>query len=231
MRSAVSTAPLRPTADLSPRGNSVVVATGAAVAATAVGGSRVVVVATARAAAVSAATAGPLLSSSSLPDRPSSSVVDVVRRSSSSVVDVVRRSSSRGTCGKAETVLFQPVLTGTGDVAVVRARVPDAELDRGVGSAWAALAAVAAGLVAAARRRGHGEIDVRADQGGPPEIADVAQALNFLADRIEALLAAERERVADLSHRLRTPLTALRLEAEAADLPALTPGSTASTRR
>ena len=35
-----------------------------------------------------------------------------------------------------ETVLFQPVLTGTGDVAVVRARVPDAELHRGVRSGW-----------------------------------------------------------------------------------------------
>jgi signal transduction histidine kinase len=150
------------------------------------------------------------------------------------------------TRGQAETAMFQPVLTGTGDVAVVRARLPDAELHRGVRSAWAALAAVAAGLVAAgvliadalgrsvtrpanrlalvARRLGHGELDVRADQGGPPEIADVAQALNFLADRIEALLTAERERVADLSHRLRTPLTALRLEAEVADLPALTAG-------
>ena len=145
-----------------------------------------------------------------------------------------------------ETVLFQPVLTGTGDVAVVRARVPDAELHRGVRSAWAALAAVATGLVAGAvliadalgrsvtrparrlavvaRRLGHGELDVRAGPGGPPEIADAAQALNFLADRIRALLAAERERVADLSHRLRTPLTALRLEAEAADLPDLTAG-------
>jgi signal transduction histidine kinase len=153
---------------------------------------------------------------------------------------------SFSTRGQAETVLFQPVLTGTGDVAVVRARLPDAELHRGVRAAWAALAAVAAGLVAAAvliadalgrsvtrpahrvaavaHRLGHGELDVRADQGGPPEIAAVAQALNFLADRIEALLAAERERVADLSHRLRTPLTALRLEAEAADLPALTAG-------
>ena len=39
-------------------------------------------------------------------------------------------------------------------------------------------------------------------------------ALNLLADRIDELLAAERERVADLSHRLRTPLTALRLDAE-----------------
>lgn len=153
---------------------------------------------------------------------------------------------SFSTRGDAEIALFQPVLTGTGDVAVVRARVPDAELHRGVPLAWAALAAVAAGLVAAgvliadalgrsvtrpanrlalvARRLGHGELDVRADQVGPPEIADVARALNFLADRIEALLLAERERVADLSHRLRTPLTALRLEAEAADLPTLTAG-------
>jgi signal transduction histidine kinase len=42
----------------------------------------------------------------------------------------------------------------------------------------------------------------------------VGTALNVLADRIDELLAAERERVADLSHRLRTPLTALRLGAE-----------------
>jgi len=148
--------------------------------------------------------------------------------------------------GPGETVLFQPVITGTGDVAVVRARVPDGELRRGVRSAWVALAAVAAGLVAGAvliadalgrsvtrparrlavvaRRLGHGELDVRATAGGPPEIADAAGALNFLADRIEVLLAAERERVADLSHRLRTPLTALRLDAEAADVPALVVG-------
>ncbi len=44
-------------------------------------------------------------------------------------------------------------------------------------------------------------------------------ALNELAGRVEVLLAAERESVADLSHRLRTPLTALRLRAEAVDDP------------
>ena len=43
----------------------------------------------------------------------------------------------------------------------------------------------------------------------------MAAALNQLADRIGDLLAAERETVADLSHRLRTPLTALRLDVEA----------------
>jgi signal transduction histidine kinase len=148
--------------------------------------------------------------------------------------------------GHGETVMFQPVLTGTGAVAVVRARVPDTALRQGVRSAWLALAAVAAVLVTGAvlvadglgrsvtrparrlagvaRRLGHGELDVRAAPGGPPEIDDAAQALNFLADRIELLLTAERERVADLSHRLRTPLTALRLDAEAAAEPALVAG-------
>ena len=46
-------------------------------------------------------------------------------------------------------------------------------------------------------------------------MADVGVALNRLADRIDELIAEERETVADLSHRLRTPLTTLRLDAEA----------------
>lgn len=42
----------------------------------------------------------------------------------------------------------------------------------------------------------------------------MARALNRLAARIEQLLISERETVADLSHRLRTPVTALRLDTE-----------------
>lgn len=49
---------------------------------------------------------------------------------------------------------------------------------------------------------------------GPPEVRRVAHALNGLAGRIDELLAAERETAADMSHRLRTPLTALRLDVE-----------------
>lgn len=45
-----------------------------------------------------------------------------------------------------------------------------------------------------------------------PELREVGHALNQLAGRITELLAAERESVADVSHRLRTPLAALRLE-------------------
>src|ERR687891_545650 len=70
---------------------------------------------------------------------------------------------------------------------------------------------------------GAGDVSVGRARG-PDELADAARALNLLADRIDELRAAERERVADLSHRLRTPLTALRLDAEAAGNPDLVAG-------
>ena len=46
-------------------------------------------------------------------------------------------------------------------------------------------------------------------------------ALNRLAERITELLAAERAAVGDLSHRLRTPVTALRLDVESVRDPQL----------
>ena len=64
----------------------------------------------------------------------------------------------------------------------------------------------------AARRRATST--ARVEPAGPPEIVEVGDTLNRLAERIVELLAAERELVADLSHRLRTPITALRLDAE-----------------
>jgi signal transduction histidine kinase len=133
--------------------------------------------------------------------------------------------------------LYTPVVTSSNGTAVVRALVPEALLDDGVTTAWLALAGVAVVLIAAAvviadrlarsvtrdatelsgtaRALASGQGDARAVPGPTPELADAALALNLLADRIDELRAAERERVADLSHRLRTPLTALRLDAEA----------------
>lgn len=73
-------------------------------------------------------------------------------------------------------------------------------------------------LVAAARTAGElgaGRLNARAPVSGAREIAEVSVALNSLAERIEDLLASERETIADLSHRLRTPMTAIRLDAEA----------------
>ncbi|MFB9357139.1 sensor histidine kinase [Actinoplanes nipponensis] len=78
-----------------------------------------------------------------------------------------------------------------------------------------AIVAPIADLSAVSHRLARAELTARAGPSGPPEVREVALALNHLAGRIQELLREEREQVADLSHRLRTPLTALRLEAEA----------------
>jgi signal transduction histidine kinase len=120
--------------------------------------------------------------------------------------------------------------------AVIRGVVPRAELTAGVTRAWLVLAALGLALVAlgllvadrlartlvrpitqlsaVSRRLANAELTARAEPAGPPELREVAGALNHLADRIRVLLREEREQVADLSHRLRTPLTGLRLAAE-----------------
>lgn len=67
-------------------------------------------------------------------------------------------------------------------------------------------------LADAADRIGWGDLTARAELSGPAEVVEVADTLNQVAERIDELLAAEREEVADLSHRLRTPVTALRLD-------------------
>ena len=66
-----------------------------------------------------------------------------------------------------------------------------------------------------AERLAKGDTEARAPTSGPAEVAKVGAALNGLADRIDEVIAVEREAVADLSHQLRTPLTALRLQVEA----------------
>lgn len=128
-------------------------------------------------------------------------------------------------------------------VDVVVASVDEAELRAGVPTAWAIVVGLGAALVATsvlvawrlgrrvavpvteladvAHRLREGDASARATPGGPPETAELGQALNALADRIHDLVAAEREHVADLGHRLRTPVTALRLDAEMVDDPVL----------
>ncbi len=120
--------------------------------------------------------------------------------------------------------------------AVIRTVVPHAEMTEGVGRAWLVLALLGVVLVlialavadrlartlvrsigelsAVSHRLANAELDARVSSAGPAELREVGGALNHLAGRIQELLVQEREQVADLSHRLRTPLTALRLEAE-----------------
>lgn len=132
-------------------------------------------------------------------------------------------------------ILF-PASDQTGASVVIRALVTDEQMQRGVARAWLILAALGVallivGLLVADRlagaivrpmldlagvshRLGAGDLEARTAENGPPEVREVGRALNTLAERIRVLLAEERETVADISHRLRTPLTALRLDAE-----------------
>jgi signal transduction histidine kinase len=63
-----------------------------------------------------------------------------------------------------------------------------------------------------ARRLGEGVLDERAAVGaGPPDVRGLAATFNTMAARTEALVHGHRPVIADVSHQLRTPLTALRL--------------------
>ncbi|MGW3651776.1 sensor histidine kinase [Streptomyces sp. NPDC000878] len=133
------------------------------------------------------------------------------------------------------STLLQPVAIGSGAVAVVEVYVPEAEVSNGVGLAWAVLAGVGAVLVVGsvavadrlgvrmvqpaqrlvegAHELGEGKLGARVPEEGPAELRLAAVAFNSMADQVVQLLANERELAADLSHRLRTPLTVLRLNA------------------
>jgi signal transduction histidine kinase len=131
--------------------------------------------------------------------------------------------------------LLQPIAVDGGRIAVVEVFVPNRELASGVVTSWLVLAGVGLALVigsvaiadrlgrrtvrpaeqlaAAARELGQGRLSVRVPEAGPAELRSAAVAFNAMARQVAGLLAAEREMAADLSHRLRTPLTVLRLNA------------------
>jgi signal transduction histidine kinase len=69
-------------------------------------------------------------------------------------------------------------------------------------------------IVAAARSVGQGRTGIEIPPTAAPEVNQLITLLNEISARVETLVASEREFVADLSHRLRTPLTALRLDSE-----------------
>ncbi len=58
------------------------------------------------------------------------------------------------------------------------------------------------------------DLGARVDVTGGDEVADVARAFNASADRIEALLLAQRRQLAGASHELRSPLARLRMAVE-----------------
>lgn len=62
-----------------------------------------------------------------------------------------------------------------------------------------------------ASRFGDGDLTARSPVTGPQETRTLARTLNQGAERLDTLVASQRIFVADASHQLRTPLTALRL--------------------
>lgn len=151
------------------------------------------------------------------------------------VSEVARGSTASDTAEDGTWSIGLPVATPAGVVSVI-SRATNQEMTAGVGRATLLLATLALALVVGsvlladrlgralvrpvtalaetAHRLGDGDLTVRARVEGPPEVKAVARALNDLATRLDDIIDGERQALADLSHRLRTPLTALRLEAE-----------------
>ncbi|WP_434744474.1 sensor histidine kinase [Streptomyces sp. A-14] len=158
------------------------------------------------------------------------------RRATAKDVETVRKagraSITEVTGGFA---LLQPTALSTGEIAVVEVFVPEGEVSNGVATAWLILAGVGVALIVgsvavadrlgvrmvqpaqrlagAAQDLGEGRLGTRVPEEGPTELRSAAVAFNSMADQVVQLLANERELAADLSHRLRTPLTVLRLNA------------------
>ncbi len=141
------------------------------------------------------------------------------------------------TLGQDLVYVAVPVASGGAVHGSVRITYPGVEVDARVARNWFLLAGVALGVLATTAVVGvmlarwvtaptrelggvvaevaAGRLDRRArDDDGPPEIRDLARRFNDMADRLEELIQSQRAFVADASHQLRSPLTALRLELE-----------------
>ena len=132
-----------------------------------------------------------------------------------------------------QTVWDDGKLSGTAIGTVVLER-PTGPLNRNIANLWLYLVGLSGAAMAgavliaiffarwvsrplarldtAARKIADGNLAVRAKPGnGPPELRRMAATFNMMAGRLEALVHGHRAMLADASHQLRTPLTALRL--------------------
>lgn len=135
--------------------------------------------------------------------------------------------------GDGELEVTAPAQRDGRTVGAVRITYPTSDLTRRLVQIWGfravlalAVLAVAAGLGAIVARRltrplrqlndmaskfSDGDLTARSPVTGPHETQTLAKTLNQGAERLDTLIASQRIFVADASHQLRTPLTALRL--------------------
>jgi signal transduction histidine kinase len=146
-------------------------------------------------------------------------------------------SRSSATLGGAFTYVAVPVASRGQVYGAVRITYSTSAVDARVRRVWLALGAAGAVVLAVVALVGfalarsmtrplraleqatsalaRGELDSRAAvDAGPPELRQLAAAFDDMAARLGRLLGAQHAFVADASHQLRTPLTALRLRLE-----------------
>ena len=134
-------------------------------------------------------------------------------------------------------VVAVPVASGSHVYGAVRLTVFNSDVEDQVNKMWLSLGLVvivavgATAVVAFAVARSvtrpiarlgetaaliaDGDLSARARiADAPPELAELAATFDDMAERVESLVDSQREFVADASHQLRTPLTALRLKIE-----------------
>lgn len=153
-----------------------------------------------------------------------------------------QRSVASGTeGGRPVEIATEPVAAPDGDiVGAVRVSVPSDHAEQRIRRMILLLVAFAIGVLVmvvavgiiiagsvtrplrrltdAVRGLEQGDLGARTVAGGPPEIRVLGAAFNAMADRLTELIDSQRNFVADASHQLRTPLTALRLRLEAIDV-------------
>jgi signal transduction histidine kinase len=154
-------------------------------------------------------------------------------------LDGQRTSGTRSseTLGTDLVYVAIPVASGGTVHGAVRVTYPTSTLDARVQQTWLRLGllsvvvlAIVAGvgmvfargvtrpvrrLQVAAGRLADGELSARVPvDDGPPELRGLAETFNATADRLSQLVESQQRFVADASHQLRTPLTALRLRLE-----------------